>query len=161
MDLYLPLILHVVDSSIRLRSGNMPSQLRDDIVAEILLSIIDNDFAVLRRFRGQSSLGTYLVVVSRRIAMRALARQTHSRRAKPLGNSAAAVVASPEDLAIEDAEEVQSLLEKMPGKEATVIRMFHLEHRSYGDIGNVLGIPENSVGPLLSKARLTMRALRS
>ena len=62
---------------------------------------------------------------------------------------------------VENVEEVQSLLANLPSQEATAIRMFHLEHRSYSEIGTHFGIPENSVGPLLSRARDRMRELRS
>ena len=67
---------------------------------------------------------------------------------------------SPSVDGIENTEEVQTLLASMPEQEATAIRMFHLEHRSYSDIGTHFGIPENSVGPLLSRARDRMRGLR-
>ena len=64
-------------------------------------------------------------------------------------------------LQIENSEEVQAILTRLPEPEATAIRLFHLEHRSYSDIGQAMGLPENSIGPLLSKARDRMRALRS
>jgi RNA polymerase sigma-70 factor (ECF subfamily) len=35
--------------------------------------------------------------------------------------------------------------------------MFHLEGKTYGEISRMVGLPENSVGPLLSRARLKMR----
>jgi len=38
--------------------------------------------------------------------------------------------------------------------------MYHLEDRSYRDISMQIGIPENSVGPLLFKARSRLRAMR-
>ncbi len=180
VDRYLPLISHVVSSSARSRLGGVPDEVRDDLIAEIFLELVDNDFAVLRRFRGQSSLGTYLVVVSRRIAVRRLAkmRRVPKSATPPSGMSVPASVthASPQSIPqpssspngssqqewqLENVEEVQQLLAHLPNEEATAIRMFHLEHRSYSDIGTHFGIPENSVGPLLSRARDRMRGLRS
>jgi RNA polymerase sigma-70 factor (ECF subfamily) len=35
--------------------------------------------------------------------------------------------------------------------------MFHLEGKSYLDIGHHIGMPENSVGPMLSRARAKIR----
>ncbi len=177
VDRYLPLISHVVNSTAKARLGGLPDEIRDDLVAEIMLGLVDQDYAVLRRFRGQSSLGTYLVVVSRRIAVRKLAKMRRvSKSASELDangtvvatrvdsthstNSSTANI-SAEAWHVENVEEVQHLLASMPNEEAVAIRMFHLEHRSYSDIGMHFGIPENSVGPLLSRARERMRKLRS
>ncbi len=158
IDRYLPLITHVVTSAGNTRLGAIPEQWRDDIVAEVLLAIIDNDYAVLRQFRGQSSLGTYLVVVARRVAVRKLSKM----RLAPNRELASEPAHSNGDaLQLENSEEVQAMLRQMPATEATAIRMFHLEHRSYSDIGQHMGLPENSIGPLLSKARDRMRSLRS
>jgi RNA polymerase sigma-70 factor (ECF subfamily) len=63
-------------------------------------------------------------------------------------------------MTVENTEEVQSLLSQMPVEEATAIRMYHLEDRTYRDISTQIGIPENSVGPLLYKARSRLRSMR-
>ena len=178
VDRYLPLISHVVSATAQSRLGGLPDEVRDDLIAEIFLELVENDFATLRRFRGQSSLGTYLVVVSRRVAVRKLAKMRRVPKSQTPTSpiSAAAMIvntnnipqpnsspnaASQAEWQLENAEEVQSLLAHLPNEEATAIRMFHLEHLSYSDIGTHFGIPENSVGPLLSRARDRMRALRS
>lgn len=162
---FLPLITHVANSCIAVRTQHPPAQLRDDIVADVMLAMIDNQYRVLRRFRGQSTLATYLVVVARRIAVRSLAKQVIT--AQPIRQTDTKTVngtpqeISNESLQLESNEEVKALLQQLPEEQATIIRMFHLEHRNYDDIGKSLGIPENSVGPLLSKARARMKKLRS
>lgn len=186
VDRYLPLITHVVNAAAGVRLGGLPDSVRDDLVAEIMLGLVDQDYAVLRRFRGQSSLGTYLVVVSRRIAVRKLVKMRRVRRTTTSLDTVEAVRVetsaadtpgtrvdaahaplpasggiSPEAWHIENVEEVQNLLAHLPSQEAAAIRMFHLENRSYSEIGSHFGIPENSVGPLLSRAREHMRGLRS
>ena len=161
IDRYLALITHVVARTAELRHMKLPPEIRDDIVSEILLALVDDGFAILRRFKGQSSLGTYLVVVSRRIAARRLTKLAPSLKTLQLQESDAKNANGQVQLQVEDKEELESLLGDLPDGEATAIRMFHLEHKSYGDIGNHMGIPENSVGPLLSKARKRMRGMRS
>ena len=177
VDRYLALISHVVNSTAKTRLGGLPAEVRDDLVAEIFLGLVDQDYAVLRRFRGQSSLGTYLVVVSRRIAVRKLAKMRRVHKSSPGLDSAGTPLdtridsphpslsstggVGPDAWHVENVEEVHNLLANMPSEEATAIRMFHLENRSYSDIGIHFGIPENSVGPLLSRARDRMRELRS
>ena len=158
VDRFIALITHVVTSTAELRLGTVSEQTRDDIVAEVFLKLVDKDFAVLRRFRGQSSLGTYLVVVVRRIAVRRLAKL--SRTATTQLSTEPAAAEGNGELAVENNEEVRSLLAKMPTEEATAIRMYHLEERTYRDISMHIGIPENSVGPLLFKARTRLRSLR-
>ena len=157
VDRFIALITHVVGTTGKSRLGQIPDQWRDDIVAEVLLTLVDNDFAVLRQFRGQSSLGTYLVVVTRRVAVRKLSKM--KMRPKHLKDEPS--VSHVPEIQLENSEEVQTLLEKMPEPEAKIIRMFHLEHRTYSEIGSEMGVPENSVGPLLSKARERMRSLRT
>lgn len=156
VDRYIALITHVASSTASNYSIGLTPQTRDDIVADVFLSLIQNDYAVLRRFRGQSSLGTYLVVISRRIIVRRLARQkltsTETLKTEP--------AAAPEVAELEINDQIQSLLSRIPVSEATAIRMFHIEERSYREIGMHIGIPENSVGPLLTKARTRLRELQ-
>ncbi|QDV24270.1 RNA polymerase sigma factor [Aureliella helgolandensis] len=159
IERYIHLITHVVNSSAKLRCTELSEQARDDVVAEVLLSFVDNDYAVLRRFQGNSSLGTYLVVVARRIATRKLS-QVRRTTALPSDALPEAVEQTNDSLGLDDVDEVRSLLGQLPEGEATAIRMFHLEHRNYGEIGTQMGIPENSVGPLLSQARKRMRDMR-
>ena len=158
VDRFIALITHVVSATAELRFGHVSDQLRDDVVAEVFLKLVDKDFAILRRFRGQSSLGTYLVVVVRRIAVRRIGKL--SRGAVGQLTADPASTAGNGEMAVENNEEVHSLLSQMPDEEATAIRMYHLEDRTYRDISLHIGIPENSVGPLLYKARTRLRSLR-
>jgi len=42
-------------------------------------------------------------------------------------------------------------------QEARVVRMYHLEGMSYEQISHEVGLSENSIGPVLSRARGKMR----
>ena len=70
VDRFIGLIAHVVNHTAQARSVRLTPEDRDDLCAEVLLNIIKDDFAILRHFRGQSSLATYLTVVTRRIVVR-------------------------------------------------------------------------------------------
>lgn len=161
VERFLPLLVHVVNHTSRLRFSNLPDAWRDDLVAEVLLSIIDDDFAVLRRFRGNSSLGTYLVVVARRVVTRKLLKMR--RASGELSRSPIQEPIEPRDdlIRLLEIDQVENLLKRLPQPEAQAIRLFHLEHRSYAEISSHLGVTENSVGPLLSRARSLMRAMES
>ncbi len=58
---HLPLIERVAESAGR-RAG-LPSQEVEDFVDEVRVKLIDNDYAVLRKHRGDSKLTTYLTTV--------------------------------------------------------------------------------------------------
>jgi RNA polymerase sigma-70 factor (ECF subfamily) len=132
---------------------------RDDLVAEILLACVRNDAAVLRGFAGRASLPTYLTVIARRVVARALVRRLESGR---LVSPSAAVetAATPRsDLArAVDREHVESLLQRLDTDEAKLVRLHHLEGRSYGEISRLTGLPLGSIGPALSRAKAKMRA---
>src|SRR5205814_814541 len=127
----------------------------EDLAAEILLQIVANDYAALRQFRGNSSLATYLTVIARRICAHELSR----RRA---GRESAAERADREErpkaeVGLENLEEVERLLRKLPTREREVVRLFYLEGRTYEEISAELGIPVNTIGPVLSRAKKKLR----
>ncbi len=173
VDRFMGLIVHVVDHTARARSVRLTVEDRDDLCAEVFLNIIRDDFGVLRRFRGQSSLATYLTVIARRVVVKQiLQRKTSSNLGDAslgnvsldnvsLGNvslgSAAERSRNDREERIEDREEVERLLGILPGTESQVVRMYHIEGKSYFEISVAVGMSENSIGPLLSRARNRMR----
>ena len=161
VDRFLGLVIHVVNHTAQARSVRLSPEDRDDLSAEVFLAIVRRDFSLLRNFRGQSSLATYLTVVARRIVVKALLSRTSTA---PLGNSASAhparAVPDPHPGAeqqVSNREEVERLLDGLSGTEAQIVRMYHLEGKSYQQISSALGTPENSIGPILSRAREKMR----
>ena len=131
---------------------------RDDLVAEILLECLRNDAAALRSFAGRSSLSTYLAVIARRVAVRGLLRS------EPAARPATRVVLSGgRDHAAQaaDREHVEQLMGRLDPAEAQLVRLHHLEARSYGEISRITGLPLGSIGPALSKAREKMKAMES
>jgi RNA polymerase sigma-70 factor (ECF subfamily) len=156
VDRFMGLVVHVINHTAQCRSMNLSASDREDLAAEVFLAIVDNDMAVLRHFRGKSSLATYLTVIARRVVVRKL---VDGRSAVPLGDMVAHAEAEESELErrIEDREELGRLLGELQGSEADVVRMYHLEGKSYQEISRSVGLPENSVGPMLSRARAKMR----
>jgi RNA polymerase sigma-70 factor (ECF subfamily) len=158
VDRYAGLFVHVIRHTAHARSVPLSADDVDDLCSEILLAILEDDFAVLRRFRGHSSLATYLVVIARRVAVKSLSRR---RAAEALGHVAAhgnAVEHAGADLKrIENQDLVRQMLQGLPPTEAEVVRLFHLQGKSYQEISANLGVPENSIGPTLSRAREKLR----
>lgn len=157
VDRFLGLVVHVVNHSAKSRSIRLTAQDREDLAADVFLTLVQGDFAVLRQFRGESSLATYLTVVARRVVVRELIkRKTTSRLATDAAQDIAHESESGEER-IASREEVERLLKGLKGPEAEVVRLYHLEGKSYREISTKVGMPENSVGPTLSRAREKMR----
>lgn len=155
VDRFTGLVIHVVNHTARCRSLMLSSADREDLTADVLLAIIRDDFAVLRHFRGKSSLATYLTVVARRVVVRKL---VETRTATPLGAAADAVAADgANEQRMTDREEVEQLMEHLDESEAAVVRMYHLEGKTYQEISRTTGMPTNSVGPMLTRARAKLR----
>jgi RNA polymerase sigma-70 factor (ECF subfamily) len=153
------LIYHVIHHVAHARSKIVSQADTEDIAAEVLLKIVDDDYEILRRYKGISSLPTYLTVIARRTCVKEMVKR---HREAELGHTSAhrSTIndASGEVEAIATAEEVERMLEDLPEREAEVIRLYHLKYMNYRQIGKKLGIPEASVGPILSKARKRLRS---
>jgi RNA polymerase sigma-70 factor (ECF subfamily) len=159
VDRYMGLIYHVIHHVSHARSIALSGADIEDIAAEIFLAIVDDDYGVLRRFNGASALPTYLTVVARRVCVKEVIKR---HREAELGHTNAhrAIVGddgSGEAEAIASAEEVERMLEHLSDREAEVVRLYHLRYLNYRQIAKQLGIPENSVGPILAKARQNLR----
>lgn len=156
VDLYLGLVTHVVNHTAQSRSIKLSAPDRDDFCADVFTAFIKDDFAVLRHFRRECSLPTYLTVVARRVVVREMLQK------KALGRLSLSGVREPEtngrhEQRIADRDEIERLLQHLNGDEARVVRLFHLEGRSYQEISLATGMPENSIGPTLTRCREKLR----
>jgi RNA polymerase sigma-70 factor, ECF subfamily len=157
VDRFLGLVVHVINHTSTSRSIAISPHDLEDLASEVFITILADDFAALRRFRGQSSLATYLTVIARRVVVKELLR----RRIVP--NQGDGDMQHVEDHAggaeerLANHEEVQRLLGELDGEEADIVRLYHLEGKSYHEISRETGVPENSIGPALSRARAKMR----
>lgn len=158
VDRYMGLVLHVVNHSAQCRSVRLTPEDREDLVGQVFLAVLRDDMQVLRHFRGESSLATYLTVVARRVVVHQLLQQ---RASSPLATSQldhrAGADGSEAEQRLSDREEVERLLAELDRTEAEVVRLYHLEHKSYREISSAVGMPENTIGPTLSRAREKMR----
>lgn len=154
------LVYHVIGHTSDQRSFPLTPQDTEDIAAQVMLQIIDNDYAVLRQFRGNSSLATYLTVIARRTAVHDLARRARLVPGRPTNTMASHEAEDdepPPGKGLETLEEVSRLLKKLPEKDRAVVKLYFLEGKSYEEIGKELAIPVNSIGAILSRARRKLR----
>ena len=160
VDRFVGLFVHVINHAAHARSVQLSQEDVDDVCAEVFLALLANDAAVLRHFRGKSSLATYLAVIARRTAIREIAQRrmaealghVHAHQGGPGGYH----VPAP-DQQVETQDEIQQMIAQLPEADAEVVRQYHLEGRSYREISSKLGMPENTIGPTLTRARSKMR----
>ncbi len=155
VDRFLGLVVHVANHSARAKSIPLTAEDREDLCAEVFLAILKNDFAALRAFRGASSLATYLTVIARRVVVRELLKNQVARAPMQPLHAAMADGRTAPDLG--SREEIEKLLSGLDARDAQVVRMYHLEGRSYREISDRVGVPENTIGPTLSRARSKLR----
>jgi len=158
VDRFGGLLAFVVDRTASQRHATLSRADRDDLLADVVMEILHHDAAVLRGFAGRSSLATYLCVVARRVTVRGLARSAEKQRAaRPLAAGAEPAESDDGPARLADREQVEALLGQLDATEAQLVRLHHLESRSYGEISRLTGMPLGSIGPALAKARQKMR----
>jgi RNA polymerase sigma-70 factor (ECF subfamily) len=102
-----------------------------------------------------------LTIIARRVVVHEIARR---RNAEALGHVEAHQVSlehahvTREHQRVDDREEIELMLNGLPHAEAEVVRQFHIEGRSYREISAGMGIPENTIGPTLTRAREKIRS---
>lgn len=161
VDRFIGLFVHVVNHTAHSRSVRLTLEDIDDLTADIFLALIADSFAVLRRFHGKSSLATYLTVIARRVVVKNMAQR---RMSEAMGHVTARGSAFAQQggsgdsqLRIDDSEIVQQMLENLSDQESQVVKMFHLEGRSYQEISDIVGMPINSIGPALTRVRQRLK----
>ncbi|HZN35123.1 MAG TPA: sigma-70 family RNA polymerase sigma factor [Pirellulaceae bacterium] len=162
VDRFLGLVVHVVNHTAQSRSISISTHDLEDLASEVFVAILADDFGVLRRFRGQSSLATYLTVISRRVVVRELLK----RRIVPNPADTTEMRNVEDETAgheerVANREQVERLLDELRGDDADIVRLYHIEGKSYHEISRQTGVPENSIGPALSRARAKMRRVGS
>lgn len=160
VDAYLSLIYRIIHHTAHLRGVTMQPEDVEDLASDILLQVVANNYAVLRQFQGRSSLVTYLTIICRRNCIHLLARKFGTAaifKSSPMDSQAMQeTVADLEDNS-DALEHVHDLLTQLPKGVREVVRLHYLVGLSYEEISAQLGIPVNSIGPLLTRARQKLR----
>ena len=128
--------------------------LREDLVQQILLAV----WQALPRFRGDSSLKTFVARIAQNRSISHVARRVREPRSAELSEQLATDLPSPEESASE-ASERRFLMEKtrlLPLPQRQVIVLV-LEGFSYAEIADMLGIPPNALSVRLTRAKAALK----
>ncbi|WP_417386531.1 RNA polymerase sigma factor [Gimesia sp.] len=165
VDRFIGLFTHVIHHTAHARSIRVTDNDVDDLLSEVFLVLLANDYRVLRNFRGNSSLATYLTVVSRRVVVKKMVERRMAEALGHVSTKSKMEYVSEEHArhqqVVDDQEEIQNMIRQLPPTDAQIVEQYHLQGKSYQQISSELDIPENSIGPTLSRARNRMRENQS
>ncbi len=126
----------------------------EDVAQEVFLKA----YAKLARFRGESSLFTWLYRIAVNEALRARRRRTPL----PIEAAPEAEVPPPEPESDEEAptlRTLQRLLARLPDDHRVIVTLRDLEGLSYQEVAETLEVPIGTVESRLFRARQELRAL--
>ena len=124
----------------------------EDIAQKVCELLLESDARLLRSFRGQSTLSTWLIGIVRNQALMHLRREK-TRAALPPRAPAAGRGPLDELMSIENDEQLAAALAAVPPRDRLLLTLHYLDGLPYPQIAAVLGVAVNSVGPLLDRAR--------
>lgn len=152
------LVYHTIHQSAYRMGSRLTAEDVEDIASEIFLEVLKNDLAFLQAYRGESKLSTYLCVLAQRTAVREIAKRAHYTKSNfPLGDRDIPTQTSHQIL--NDRFDLTEAISQLKFPERKIVRLFYLEGYSYKSISDELGIAINSIGPILTKARLQLKFL--
>jgi len=153
------LIQAVVMKTAQRRGWNITLNERDELTAEVFAQLVFRNMASLRLFAGRSTLPTYLTVIARRVTVHAAINQSNRPKTLSQNNSFSEQTdrATNPQKRISQQDEIEHYLKHLSAEDQIVLRMHDLEGHTYSEISRLTGIPINSIGPRLSKARKSIR----
>jgi len=134
----------------------------EDIAADVLLEAYQS----LPRFQGRSSFSSWLYRITVNVCLEHVRRRKASRRVRevPLeGNELASGVDVVEVVMTRAvAEKITRAIWALPPAQRAATVMYHVEGRSYDEIGRILGVPRNTArSRVFHGTRLLRRKLES
>lgn len=161
VDRYASLIVQVIRHTTHAHSLKLNQDDIDDLTADVFTALLERNLAAIRGFRGRSSFATYLTVVIRRVVLRKLTQRRYREafgHVQAHQNSVAEAASEQGTSQSADArDEVDSLMTRLPEPMRQVMEAFYLHGKSYQEIGRILNMPVNSIGPTIARAKMLLK----
>lgn len=160
--------LAAIRSALRQRGHGHDAALEEEVLADTFEALAADEARVLRSFRGESSLATFVSVVATRRAFRVL--RDRFRHGKAVDRKAEAEKRSPRQgeadpaLLVMADDRADVLVEALAGLAAgdkLLLTLYYLDGRSYKEIAAVTGLAATGVGTKIARARARLRDLLS
>ncbi len=157
-------VLAGVKSALRQRGHGSDPALEDELLADCFEILAANGAAVLRSFRGESSLATFISVVATRRAFRVLRdrlrhgkavdrKAEHDKRSPRPGEPDPADNAT----AAERNKVIVEAISELAPSDKLLLTIFYLDGRSYKEIAAVTGLAATGVGTKIARARARLK----
>lgn len=160
VDRYLALVTQVIQHTAHAHSLKLNSDDLDDLTADVFATLLERNMGAIRGFRGRSSFATYLTVVIRRVALRKLTQRRYMQAFGHVKAHQASVSEASSDSSsrhVDAKDEVDSLMVRLPDSMRSIVQSFFLDGKSYQQISRAFGVPVNSVGPMIARAKAILR----
>ena len=141
--------------SVARREFHLPEPDSEDVINDVLLQLIDQDYKCLRSYRGESSLATWLAAVVRHRCVDHL-RETAMREDK-VSQARLDWRESRYDPYINI--DLWRAIQTLPARDQVLVRLFFLEGRSYKEIAQTVQLPENTIGSCIFRAKAQLRQM--
>jgi len=151
-------VMHAVVARL-LQRGRGPQLDIEDVLQGVFLKLWEDDRRRLRSFRGGCRLSTWLAAVARREALDRLRqrarRERHTATYEERRRDEKVAPAGPHALAAdrEAGLRVDDALQAIPPRDRLLVTLVGEDGWTYRNVARVLGVRENSIGPLLKRAR--------
>jgi RNA polymerase sigma-70 factor (ECF subfamily) len=131
----------------------------ENVYQQVYVELLRNEGKVLRSFRGECDLEGWVSIIAMRTAYRLM------RQRGPEASLPELLPAAPTPAPGEKAEQSEFLnrldeaFRRLDAREAALLRLSYYEQMSYKEIAAALGLPLNSVSPLLIRAKEKLKKL--
>lgn len=132
-----------------------PAREAEEGMGEMAALLLRNDAALLRAYRPESSLRAYLAVIGRSVALEIL-RKRHPT--SPLREPRPSVPAELEELPATP-EQFRQAMARLQSRDRLLLKLVYWDARSYEEIARILKVAPNTIGPLLSRARVALEEI--
>lgn len=150
-----------------LRAGRWPAKQEDaeDILGQVFLSFLENDYQLLRNFEWRCSLKTWIWIVARKMVIRYFRRKQHktvsmTEMTDPDGEGGEALLPAdegpdPAEVAemSERVELLKGVLADLPERERLALVYYFYDGASYAEIAELLNIKPHYVGTIIFRAK--------
>jgi len=125
----------------------------ENVFQQVYVELLRDGNKALRSFRGESDLEGWVAVIAMRTAYGIMRQKTPVSSLPDLLPDT--VGPAPGEMAerSEFLDRLQAAFQRLDRREAALLRLSYYENMSYKDIATVLGLPLNSVSPLLIRAK--------
>ncbi len=135
-----------------------PSAL-DNVLQQVYVELLRDGKKVLRSYQGKSDLEGWLAVVALRTAYHLLRKEKPEAALQEFLPASAAPAPGERAERSEFLDRLDAAFRKLEPRELRLLRLAFYEERSYQEIADSLGLPLNSVSPLLIRAKERLKKL--